>query len=189
MDIGHLHSVFWAIFALVWIFGWLQTKQTKELAPLSSRLTYAIPVVIGSYLIFNDRTVLSPLQSLTVPKGFAIQVAALIMTAAGLGFAIWARFCIGQNWSSTVSVKVGHELVRTGPYRWVRHPIYSGILLALLGTALHRARMQDLLAVPLFGLGFWIKMTMEEQFMRRTFGEEYLEYARMTGALVPKLRF
>src|SRR5439155_10935097 len=94
---------------------------------------------------------------------------------------------IGQNWSGTVTIKVGHTLIRTGPYRWVRHPIYSGILLAMIGTALARGKPISVLAIVLFWFGFWFKSRLEEQFMRKTFGQEYDEYARSTGALVPKL--
>ena len=115
-----------------------------------------------------------------------IQSAGILLTAAGIAFAIWARFYLGQNWSSAVSIKVGHQLIRTGPYQWVRHPIYSGLLVALLGTALARGKMISLVALPLFFLGFWIKSRMEEQFMRKTFGQEYIDYSQSTGALVPK---
>jgi protein-S-isoprenylcysteine O-methyltransferase Ste14 len=109
------------------------------------------------------------------------------LTAAGIALAFWARFYLGQNWSSAVSIKVGHQLIRTGPYNWVRHPIYSGILLALVGTVLERGKPAGPLAIALFWLGFWIKSRMEERFMRKTFGHEYEEYSRTTGALVPRL--
>ncbi|PYV65700.1 MAG: hypothetical protein DMG95_01005 [Acidobacteria bacterium] len=116
-----------------------------------------------------------------------MQATAILLTAAGIALAIWARFYIGQNWSGTVTIKVGHTLIRTGPYRWVRHPIYSGILLAMIGTALARGKPIGVLAIVLFWFGFWFKSRLEEQFMRKTFGQEYDEYARSTGALVPKL--
>jgi len=121
-----------------------------------------------------------------VPRTPLIQSAGILLTAAGIAFAIWARFYLGQNWSSAVSIKVGHQLTRTGPYQWVRHPIYSGLLVALLGTSLARDKMISLLALPLFFLGFWTKSRMEEQFMRKTFGQEYEDYNQSTGALVPK---
>ena len=101
---------------------------------------------------------------------------------------MWARFYIGQNWSSAVTIKIGHELIRTGPYAWVRHPIYSGLLLAMIGTALACRETRGLLAIVLLWLGFWIKSRMEEGFMRKAFGPEYQEYSRSTGALIPRLR-
>ncbi len=117
-----------------------------------------------------------------------MEVTAVSLTAAGIAFAIWARFYLGQNWSSAVSIKVGHQLIRTGPYCWVRHPIYSGILLALVGTALARVKPVGVLAIALFWLGFWIKSRMEERFRCKTFGQEYEEYSRTTGVLPPRLR-
>ena len=79
-------------------------------------------------------------------------------------------------------------MIRGGPYAWVRHPIYSGLLIAVIGTALERRKLIGFLGTALMGLGFWIKSRMEESFMRQTFGEQYIEYSRATGALMPRLR-
>jgi protein-S-isoprenylcysteine O-methyltransferase Ste14 len=85
-------------------------------------------------------------------------------------------------------VKVGHELVRSGPYQWVRHPIYSGMVLAMLGSAVVRHEVRGLIAVVLLYAGFTIKSRIEEQAMTATFGPEYVRYASTTGAILPKLR-
>ena len=106
----------------------------------------------------------------------------------GIAFAIWARFYIGQNWSSAVTIKVDHQLIRTGPYAWVRHPIYSGLILAMIGTAIARREPRGFVSVVLLWLGFLIKSRMEEKFMRKTFGPDYEDYSKSTGALVPRLR-
>jgi protein-S-isoprenylcysteine O-methyltransferase Ste14 len=82
---------------------------------------------------------------------------------------------------------VNHELVRTGPYRFVRHPIYSGIVLAMLGTALDRRQVRGFVATALFYFGFTIKRRIEDEYMRSTFGSEYDDYMRSTGALFPRL--
>jgi len=188
MEASSIVSVLWMIFAAVWLIAWLRTKRTLEQAPLSSRLLYAVPVLIGSYLLFSKNVAFGwPLVRL-YPGNPVIDAIAVFLTALGIGFAIWARFYLGTNWSSAVSVKVGHELIRTGPYTWVRHPIYSGLLLALMGTALEQDRVIALIAVALFWLGFWIKSRMEEEFMRKTFGEQYIEYSRSTGALIPRVK-
>lgn len=188
MDTSSIVSVLWMIFAAVWLIAWLRTKRTQERAPLSSRLLYAVPVMIGSYLFFNNNATSGWGRARLFPGNPVLDSIAVLVTALGIGFAIWARFYLGTNWSSAVSVKVGHELIRTGPYTWVRHPIYSGLLLALVGTALQQDRVIALIAVALFWLGFWIKSRMEEEFMRKTFGEQYVEYRKSTGALIPKLR-
>ncbi len=188
MDVMRIDSILWTVFGLVWLVAWLRTKRTQQRAPLSSRLLYAIPVSIGSYLMFSDNIQLGWLQSLVLPKNIIVDVLGISLAAAGIGLAIWARFYLGQNWSSAVSIKVGHQLIRGGPYAWVRHPIYSGILLAITGTALGRGTPVGLLSIAMFWLGFSIKSGMEEKFMLQTFGTEYQEYTRTTGALVPKLR-
>jgi protein-S-isoprenylcysteine O-methyltransferase Ste14 len=188
MDTSSIVSVLWMIFGVVWLIAWLRTKRTQERAPLSSRLLYAVPVMLGSYLLFSKSVTFGWPRVRLYPGNPVIDAIAVFLTALGIGFAIWARFYLGTNWSSAVSVKVGHELIRTGPYTWVRHPIYSGLLLALMGTALQQDRVIALIAVALFWLGFWIKSRMEEEFMRKTFGQEYEEYSRSTGALIPKAR-
>jgi len=87
------------------------------------------------------------------------------LTFAGIAFAIWARMLLGRNWSSDVTLKRDHELIVAGPYRWVRHPIYT--------------------AVPLAGAAFWRKLKIEEAVMRRRFGETYAHYAKRVPALIP----
>jgi protein-S-isoprenylcysteine O-methyltransferase Ste14 len=190
MDRLNPFSIAWLVFLVVWLIAALRTKRTQERAPLGTRLAYGIPVLVASYLMFiGNQNFGGPLYSRIIPRSVAIEDIGLFLTVAGIAFAIWARFYIGQNWSGTVTVKVGHELVRSGPYRWVRHPIYSGILLAIIGTALARGKPVGVISIALFWVGFLIKSRKEEEFMRKTFGEQYLEYAQETGALVPKLRF
>lgn len=188
IDTAAVCSALWLVFVAIWFVAWFKTKPTQQRAPIGSRLLYGVPVLAGSYLLFTDNSVFGGAGNRILPHQPALDVAAILLTAAGIAFAIWARFYLGGNWSGAVSVKVGHELIRTGPYAWVRHPIYSGLLVGLFGTALARVRPIGFLAVALFSTGFWIESRMEEEFMHATFGEEYLEYARETGALIPKIR-
>lgn len=182
-------SAAWTIFWVVWLVAALRTKRTQERAPLGSRLAYTIPVLLGAYLMFLRESELGRLSIQVIPRSRTAEYVGLSLTIAGIALAIWARFYIGQNWSGTVTVKVGHELIRTGPYHFVRHPIYSGILLAIIGSALARGDAVGVIAIALFWFGFLIKSRKEEEFMRKTFGEQYVQYAQTTGALVPKLRF
>ena len=131
-------SLIWTVLLLVWLIAWLRTKRTQERAPFVSRLSYGVPVGLASWLLFSANLPFPWLQSRIIPKNIYIDAAAIALTALGIAFAIWARFYLGQNWSSAVSVKVGHELIRTGPYSSVRHPIYSGMILAIIGTAIAR---------------------------------------------------
>jgi protein-S-isoprenylcysteine O-methyltransferase Ste14 len=94
---------------------------------------------------------------------------------------------LGSNWSYAVTIKQGHELITTGPYAVVRHPIYTGMLAGLLGTAIALSQMRGFIAFVLFFLMFWLKLRKEEQWMRSQFGETYATYAHQTAALVPYL--
>lgn len=98
--------------------------------------------------------------------------------------AIWARAYLGKNWSDQPSTKVGHELVTSGPYHLVRHPIYTGVLLALVGTALATG-LAGLAAFVCAGLIFIYGITVEEQILAQTFPEEYAGYRKRTKALIP----
>ena len=109
------------------------------------------------------------------------------ITAAALSFSAWARMHLGRNWSATVTVKQDHELIRTGPYAIVRHPIYTGVLFGFIGTALAIGQWRGVLAVVIVFVAFWRKLRLEERWMSETFGEEYRRYRARTRALVPFL--
>jgi protein-S-isoprenylcysteine O-methyltransferase Ste14 len=119
-----------------------------------------------------------------LPQGDVFPVLGTVLLAAGLGFSVWARRHLGRNWSAHVVVKQGHELVRTGPYRWVRHPIYTGILLALLGMVVAFGEWRGLLAMGFALLSFAVKSGQEERRMGEVF-PEYEQYRRETAALIP----
>jgi protein-S-isoprenylcysteine O-methyltransferase Ste14 len=103
----------------------------------------------------------------------------------GLVVTIWARRTLAGNWSSDVTFKQGHELVRRGPYRFVRHPIYTGLLVMGLGTAVNTGRLRCWLGIVVVGIGFWIKLKQEERLMLRHFPDEYPAYRKQVKALVP----
>jgi protein-S-isoprenylcysteine O-methyltransferase Ste14 len=109
------------------------------------------------------------------------------LTAAGVAIAFWARWHLGANWSGVVTLKEGHELIRTGPYRAVRHPIYTGILLALFGTAVAAGEVRGLLAVAIAWVSFYWKARREEAFLTQEFGEKFGAYAKQTGMFLPKI--
>jgi protein-S-isoprenylcysteine O-methyltransferase Ste14 len=101
--------------------------------------------------------------------------------------AVWAREHLCRNWSSSVSINQDHELITTGPYAVVRHPIYTGILAGFLGLAIAVSEVRGFVVFVLIFLGFWAKLRMEEQWMRSQFGETYAQYVRRSAALVPYL--
>jgi protein-S-isoprenylcysteine O-methyltransferase Ste14 len=109
----------------------------------------------------------------------------LVITAMGIAFSVWARLWIGRNWSGTVTIKEQHELIQNGPYGLVRHPIYSGFLLAFLGTAITVGELHGLMGFPMVVLGWGLKARLEESFMTQQFGPAYLDYKRRVKSLVP----
>lgn len=141
----------------------------------------------GFWLIFARNLRIRFLNWQALPRAPWLTTTGVSLTLAGLIFAVLARTYLGTNWSGTVTLKAGHELVRAGPYRWVRHPIYSGLLLATLGTAIERDETRGIVAMALIYAGFLIKIRAEEQFMRNAFGVQYDQYKDTTGALFPHL--
>ena len=110
-----------------------------------------------------------------------------LLLALGLAFSVWARVYLGRNWSATVTVKEDHELIRSGPYSLVRHPIYTGLLLGFIGTAIVRGEWRGVLAVLIVFVALWRKLRLEERWMSETFGEEYRRYREHSAALIPYL--
>jgi protein-S-isoprenylcysteine O-methyltransferase Ste14 len=179
----------WSAFAVIWLLWAIGTKRAQTREGFRSRFPYLIFTVAAFYAMFSHEETFGWLRLRILPRDRWIADLGIVITAAGLLFAIWARAYLGTNWSGTVTVKVGHQLIRTGPYRWVRHPIYSGMILALIGTAINRGQLRGAIAVVLLWIGFTMKSRIEERFMTATFGPEYEEYRRTTGGIVPQLRF
>ena len=179
----------WMAFFVLWVVWAVRTKPTQTRESIGSRFSYMIATVAAFYAMFSGDVPLGWLHIRIIPPEPWIEWLGIAITAAGIAFAIWARAYLGSNWSSNVTVKVEHQLIRTGPYRWVRHPIYSGIILAMIGTALNRRQIRGLVAVVLLWIGFTIKSRIEERFMVATFGPEYEQYKGSTGAIIPRPRF
>ena len=108
------------------------------------------------------------------------------LTAAGVAVAIWARQHLGKYWSAQVTIRAGHELIRTGPYARIRHPIYTGMLLALVGTVLVIGEYRALAALAIAVFGFARKARKEESFLATQFGPAFKEHRRLTGFFLPR---
>ena len=122
------------------------------------------------------------------PDTIAVAVAGIVLTAAGVALAMWARLVLGENWRAAVSsIRKNQELIRMGPYRIMRHPIYTGMLLGLLGTAVVVGEVRSLLALVILGLGFYLKARKEEVFLLREFGAGFEAHAKHTGMFLPRV--
>jgi protein-S-isoprenylcysteine O-methyltransferase Ste14 len=183
----HWTSLLWLLLAAVWLGSLPFVKPTLHRSTSSSRVQHLILFSAGLYLLFGTFStpdwLNQPLWNVTLP----IALVGLALTICGIGFGIWARLTLGENWSGNPTIKQDHTLILRGPYRIVRHPIYTGLLVALLGSAIERGLVRNLLAVPVCAVALWIKSTVEEDLMVHRFGAEYLRYRTRVSALIPFL--
>ena len=179
-----------AIYALwlLWLGYWAaashDVKRTRWREPVATRALHGFPLLACAALLLSGRWLPAPLTAHFAPVGPVLPVLGAAIVAAGLGLAIWARRHLGNNWSGWVTVKADHALIRSGPYRRVRHPIYSGLLSAFAGTALAIGEWRGLIAVAVAVIAFVLKLRIEERRMRETF-PEYEGYRRQVAALIP----
>lgn len=175
------------MFGLYWLISALKRKKTKRRETRRQRFRYMLPLVVASYLLVRPEARYGWLAARFVPASPAVEWIGVLLTAAGVAVALWARWHLGANWSGVVTLKEGHELIRTGPYRTIRHPIYAGILLAFLGTAVAMGEVRGLLAVAIAWLSFYWKARREESFLTQEFGPGFAEHRRHTGMFLPKV--
>jgi len=188
MDFSSQHlwiNALWVLFGLYWIVSAFKLKKTKKRESWSQRFRYVLPLLAAFYL-FKPWAHYGWLGARFVPASDAAAWFGVVLAAAGVGIAIWARWHLGANWSGVVTLKEGHELIRSGPYRTMRHPIYTGILLALLGSAVTSGEVRGLLAVAIAWLSFYSKARREESFLTQEFGERFGEHRRHTGMFLPR---
>jgi len=158
-------------------------QSSPQREPLAGRLFYLSLMVVGFGLAFWRRQAFSLGQ--LWPAGEMGMAAGLTVQAAGLAFAIWARRTLGSNWAGRITIGGSQELIVRGPYRLVRHPIYSGLLLSFLGTAMVEGEGRGFLGFLLVLAGVLIKLRREETALRKHFGAAYEEYARRVPGLFP----
>src|SRR5580692_4139675 len=177
--------VVWIFFFLYWQIKAANTKTTQRLEPAASRILRVFIFLIAIILLSTTRIPLPWLYLQLWPVGFWPFWLGAAITIVGLLFAVWAREHLGRNWSRSVTIKQDHQLIVTGPYALVRHPIYTGILTGFLGMTLAVAEIRGIVAFVLVSLVLGAKLRLEEQWMRTQFGAPYEAYSRRTAAVVP----
>jgi len=177
----------WDIFVLFWLINMFSNKRTAQRQTAGSRLRYMVFFFLAFWLLFGGvfRHRQHPFEFVVLPHSLALNIISLVLALLGLSLSIWARVVLGRNWSGTVTFKENHELIERGPYAFIRHPIYTGMLLMFLGTALALGTFAGLMGVPILFLSFWIKFRQEEALMIEHFGDQYLTYRKRVSAIIP----
>ncbi len=183
----------WIVFWLYWLISAQSVKSTQETrGPLSGNWQ-RIVLLIGFLFMINFRFLRrlgGPFHTLAIPlipQTMIVNAAILILMSAGLAVALLARRTLAGNWSGAVALKKDHELITTGLYHYVRHPIYTGILLMAFATALLSGTFSACIGFLIILLGIWFKLKEEETLLAKHFPNEYSSYKSQTKILIPFL--
>jgi len=177
----------WTIFLVVWLLAAVSTRRSVYRERREQRRRYSILLVIGYLLLINGRRLPYPLDICIIPHTGTMAWTGAFLCSAGLAFSVWARATLGRNWSATVTLKEGHELIERGPYRLVRHPIYTGMMTMFLATVIVLGHLGGIVGAVLVFISFWIKLGDEEKLMLKQFPDQYAGYQQRVKRIIPFL--
>ena len=171
----------WMLFSAYWE---LAAKGAAAAQSSESKASRGFHVLLANLAVLLE---IVPIRGLGrfLPLTFLSMAAGLVVELLGLFLAIWARRALGRNWSGEISIKVEHQLIRSGPYQRLRHPIYTGLLAMYVGAAVANGTWLAIIGVAMAGFAYWRKIRLEEKNLDVAFGAEYEAYRRETWALVP----
>ena len=172
----------WLVLFATWAASARGNKATVYSHGQGARIAFLVLLLA---LVAAEGALPAPFRRPVLPGTSEVRALSVALCASGIAFAIWARFTIGRNWSATPTLKRDHELERSGPYRLVRHPIYTGILLAGEGTLASCGSYRDLLTMAYILVAVRLKIGIEERLMLRQFPQDYPAYQRTAKALIP----
>lgn len=185
IDVFSFITYLWlAVFAF-WFLTALGVKRTVRTGSRGGAQIADFITALGWWLLLARGLRVGPLAWRFLPDAPATAYTGLEITVAGLAFAVWARLSLGRNWSALPELKSDHQLSRSGPYGIVRHPIYSGFMLATVGTAIAFGEVGGLVSCALVILAWGYKARLEEAFLSQQFGPAYDQYRREVKALIP----
>lgn len=176
----------WFLWAAIWMVLIFWHKSVKKRESAEERIRHIAPMLIGFWLLFGRVGTVSWLEQIVISRTPGVLWSGVALTALGVVVSVWARLALGSNWSGVVTLKENHELIRKGPYRWIRHPIYTGMLMSFAGTALVDGRLRGWLGLVVVWITFYFKARREERFLRQEFGAGFDEHTRKTGMFLPK---
>ena len=173
------------LFGVYWLFTSSSIKSTKRTEPYLSSLFHSCLLLFGFALIWIKWFQIGILEIRIIPENILFQVIGVIFVTTGVLFAIWARRVLGEEWSNNVAIKDSHMLIKIGPYQFVRNPIYTGVIFAMLGMMITLGEIRGLIGLILVFISVWHKGWMEEQFLVEEFGDEYIEYKKNVKFMIP----
>ncbi len=183
----------WALFYIYWVGSAaydLFSGRSKKVSRQSTGMERMWNLFLGLALllvVIEPIRMPYPLNVIILPSSYPILLLGMAIALSGIFFAIWARRHLGGNWSSVVEQKVGQEFIETGPYAIVRHPIYTGIMVGVVGSFIMAGSLGGLLAIPAALIFSLARISAEEKLMVGTFGQKYLDYRKRVKALVPRI--
>src|SRR3954468_9845271 len=183
MELLQVNAFLWVAWLAYWYIAARFVNRAKSSEGWLQRLAHMLPMACGFYLIFQwgEHRILPARFYKSLPAEYV----GMALTIGGLLFTVWARVHLGRYWSGIITLKEGHNLIRTGPYRFVRHPIYTGFVTATLGSALVSGRLGAFVGFLLVLAAILFKIGREEAVLRREFGEEYRVFENEVAGLVP----
>jgi len=175
----------WILFGAVWILSAPFTKATRTRMRNPKEFALRVGILLFTFLFLTHRLPSGSLRFVLFPETMLNWSVALALTATGVGFAIWARYTLGRNWSGIPKLLQDHKLITNGPYAWAQHPIYTGILLGFAGTAIFIGKISGMLLLAMMLLLFLVKIQSEEKILMANFPGEYPEYRKRVKRLIP----
>jgi protein-S-isoprenylcysteine O-methyltransferase Ste14 len=188
LTLWQLELLPWYVFIFYWVVSSLRVKQTKTEQNSWERMAHLAAMGVAVILLFTRAWRIGALGWRFVPEGAWPQETGIFLTSVGVAVAVWARHSLGEHWSARVTLKVDHQLICSGPYAYIRHPIYTGLLVAASGTALAVGEWRAVVGVVLALAAFSHKALKEEALLASEFGDRYQKYRSHTGFLIPRFR-
>jgi protein-S-isoprenylcysteine O-methyltransferase Ste14 len=177
----------WIAFGLYWVFAARRVQAARTTESAAYRAFRFLVLTITFTLLFAKWTAIGFLGRSFLSRAQPLAYIGFIAALAGLSIAIWARISLGRYWSDKIVLKVDHQLVRSGPYARMRHPIYSGVLLGVAGSALVVDEWRAVLAFLLLLTNYMVKAKREDKILAGAFAQDFIEHRRRAGFLLPRL--
>lgn len=184
-----LHALEWAwvAFAIYWLIAARTGKAAQTSESSLYRILRLFLLLVTFTLLFANWTGIGFVGQRFLPPTQSLAYVGFTLAIVGMAIAVWARVSLGQYWSDKVLLKIGHQLIRSGPYARMRHPIYSGVLLGVAGSALVVNQWRGVLAFVLLLANYSVKASREDKILARAFPEDFPEHKKQAGFLLPRL--